>query len=310
MPSGSARKKIVIFIVGPTAIGKTRLAIKLSKRIKGEIISADSMQVYKYMRILSQAPDASGKKAVRHYLTGSLDPRKEYNVALFRDKASEIIDSLGRRGIMPVVVGGSGLYVRALVDGLFPSEAADPGFRKKMYAFASRYGSAKLHRKLSAIDPRAAELIHPNDARRIIRALEIHRSAGRTMTELKKSTRGLKDKYDIRIFGLTRPRAEIYYDIEKRVDRMFDAGVIGEVKKLSGKRLSRTAKAVLGYKEIAGYLKGKCGLEAAKDEMKVNTRHFAKRQLSWFRPDKRIRWFDVSKMSEKKIIDRIMKEIK
>lgn len=310
MPAGSARKKTVVFIVGPTAIGKTRLAIKLSKRIKGEIISADSMQVYKYMRILSQAPDASDRKAVRHHLVGLLDPRKEYNVSAFSGRASEIIDSLSRRNILPVVVGGSGLYIKALADGLFPSEAADLKFRDKMYALVSRYGSARLHKKLSSIDPEAALFIHPNDARRIIRALEIYHSTGRTMTELKKNTRGLKDTYDIRFFGLTRPREEIYSNIEKRVDRMFDEGVIREVKKLSGKRLSRTAKAVLGYKEITGYLKGKCGLEAAKDEMKVNTRHFAKRQLSWFRPDKRIRWFDVSRMSEKKIIDRITKEIR
>ena len=302
-------RPLIIFIIGPTAIGKTRLSIRLAKRIHGQVISADSMQVYKGIDILSQAPDASERRAIKHYLTLTLSPEKEYSAADFRQKAAPLIASLIKRKITPIVVGGSGLYVKALADGLFPSPQADLKFRKKMRGFIARYGSAKLHERLSGIDRCAAAGIHPNDSRRIIRALEIHESTGRTMTELKSQTRGLKDIYRIKIFGLTRPREEVYSAIESRIDRMFGGAVLNEVKRLKKRRLSKTAKAVLGFKEIAGYLNGEYGLEAAKALMKKNTRHFAKRQFAWFRADKRIRWFDVGKMSAESIINKIAKEV-
>lgn len=309
MPVRSKRKGAVIFIVGPTAIGKTRLSIKLAKRIAGRIISADSMQVYKGMENLSQAPTRDERRAITHHLIGILDPAKEYSVADFRSKACRIIGSLVRSKTTPIVVGGSGLYVRALIDGLFPSPQADMKFRKKMQTFIARYGSGKLHTELSKIDPDAALKIHPNDARRIIRALEIHHTTGRTMTELKDRTRGLKDKYTIKMFGLEAPRQEIYSVIDSRVDNMFEEGVIGEVKRLKKKKLSMTANAVLGYKEICGYLDGEYDLGSAKDLLKRNTRRFAKRQLTWFRADKRIRWFDVTGMSDEKIIKEIRKKV-
>jgi tRNA dimethylallyltransferase len=302
-------KPLIIFIVGPTAIGKTRLSIKLARRIHGEIISADSMQVYKGMGILSQAPDASERRAIKHYLVESLSPGKEYSAADFKEKAAPLIASLIKRKTTPIVVGGSGLYVKAVVDGLFPTPSADMKFRKKMQAFISRYGSAKLHARLSKIDGCAAGNIHPNDSRRIMRALEIHDSTGRTMTELKKDTKGLKENFRIKIFGLTRPREEIYSAIESRIDGMFDLGVLNEVRKLKKRALSKTAGAVLGFKEIAGYLDGGYDLETAKAMMKKNTRHFAKRQLAWFRADKRIRWFDASKISEKEILRAIAKGV-
>lgn len=283
-------KKTVIFIVGPTAIGKTALALKIARKIKGEIISCDSMQVYKCMDILSQAPDKSGTKKINYRLVRFLDPRKEFNVALFIKKATRLINDITGRKKIPIVVGGSGLYVKGLIDGLFPSPDADLKFRKKMYDYAARYGSARLHLKLEGIDPASAELIHPNDTRRIVRALEIWHSTGKTMTELKKSTKGISDRYEIRIFGLTASRDKIYSNIDKRVDKMFAEGVIDEVKRLSVRKLSRTAKAVLGFKEILGYMNGEYGLETAKELMKRNTRRFAKRQLTWFKADKRIRW--------------------
>ncbi len=300
----------VIFIVGPTAIGKTRLAVRLARRIDGEIISADSMQVYKSMRILSQAPRASERKAARHHLIGFFSPQEEYSAAAFRDRAGRIIDSIMRREKIPIVAGGSGLYVKALIDGLFPAHPADLKFRKSMERFISGHGSKRLHEKLSKIDPQAAGTIHPNDSRRIIRALEIHHSTGRTMTELKCGTRGLKDRYEVKVFGLTRPREEIYEGIERRIDGMFDENVVGEVRRLRKRRLSKTAKAVLGYKEIAGYLDSEYDIETAIALMKTHTRRFAKRQLAWFRADERIRWFDVSKMSENEIIKAVIKEYK
>ena len=300
---------LIIFIVGPTAIGKTSLSLKIAKRLKGEIISSDSMQVYKGMDILSQAPRLSDSR-IKHHLVKIITPGKEYSAASFRKSAAKIITSIIRRGKTPIVVGGSGLYIKALVDGLFPSPPADEKFRKKMYNFASKYGNKELHKKLFKIDPQAAESIHPNDSRRIVRALELYNSTGRTMTELKKSTKGLKDLYDIRVFGLIAPRERIYANIDSRVDEMFDSGVIAEVRALKKRKLSKTAAAVLGFKEISGYLDGEYGLEEANSMMKMNTRRFAKRQLTWFKADKRIKWFDVSKTNGKDITIKIVKEIK
>lgn len=301
--------RTIVIIAGPTAIGKTKLSIDLARRIDGEIISADSMQVYKDMRILSQAPTLAEKKRVKHHLTGLLDPSKEYNVAIFIKKASGIIDSIAKKGKVPVVVGGSGLYIKGLVYGLFPSPDADMKFRSRMVKFIARYGSRKLHARLAKIDPESAGSIHPNDARRIVRALEIYDSTGKTMTELKASTHGLGERYNIKIFALTRPREEIYSRIDERVDKMFRAGVVGEVKRLRRKRLSKTARMALGFGEICAYLEGRYGLDAAKDILKMNTRRFAKRQLTWFRADKKIGWFDMSEMREKDVIKKIIKEL-
>lgn len=300
----------VIFIVGPTAIGKTRLSVKLAKIINGEIISADSMQVYRGMRILSQSPGVAERSGVRHHLVLMLVPSKEYNVSTFRKKATDAIKSIIRRGKVPIVVGGSGLYLRALVEGLFPSPEADMEFRRKAEKFIKKYGSAKAHKKLTDIDPGSAANIHPNDARRIIRALELYHTTGKTMTELKADTRGLKDEFRIISFGLIRPREEMYRLIEDRVDKMFDSGIVKEVKKLLKGRLSRTASAVLGLKEIEGYLNGEYDLAGAKDILKTNTRRFAKRQMTWFRANKNIRWIDIKKNGSQKALSIMAKGVK
>jgi tRNA dimethylallyltransferase len=301
---------VLLFIVGPTAVGKTRLAVMLAKRLSGEIVSCDSMQVYKGMRILSQYPRAEELKAVRHHLVAIVDPSKEYSVASFRRAATKAIESIIKRGKVPIVAGGTGLYAKALIDGLFPSPKADTAFRRRMERFAARYGNKRLYAKLAKIDPDSASRIHPNDLRRIIRALELHHSTGRTMTELRSDTKGLKDAYDIRIFGLTGPRKDIYAAADARVERMFEEGVVGEAKRLERKGLSKTSRAVLGLKEIAGYLDGSYGLATAKELMKMNTRRFAKRQLTWFRADKRIAWFGTDRLSPAKIAGRITRQVK
>ena len=303
------KKSIIIFVVGPTAIGKTRLAVKLAKRIHGEIISCDSMQVYKGMRILSQVPNISERKGVMHHLAGVLDPGKEYNAAIFSRKAVRVIRAIIKKRKIPIVVGGSGLYAKALIDGIFPSPKADYAFRSDMNTFVSHHGSPCLYKRLSKIDASTAKAIHPNDARRIIRALEIYHSTGKTMTELKGETKGLADTNDIRIFGLTMPREDIYENINRRVDKMFGEGIVNEVKALKKRNLSKTAKAVLGLKEITGYLDGENDLETAKRLLKRNTRRFAKRQLTWFRADKRVRWFDLKKYNDSIIIKNITKEV-
>jgi len=298
-------KSTVIFIVGPTAIGKTSLALKLARRVNGEIISCDSMQIYKGMNILSQSPGSIQTGKTRYHMVRFTSPTKEYNIASFRNKAAILIDGIIERKKIPIIAGGTGLYVKGLIDGLFPTPEADLKFRKKSYDYASRYGSARLHKKLEKIDPESAKLIHPNNTKRIVRALEIRHSTGRTMTELKRDTKGIADRYRIKIFGLTKSREKIYSDINNRVDKMFEDGVIREVKRLSSKRLSRTAKAALGLKELTDYLNGKTDLERAKDLMKQNTRRYAKRQFTWFRADGRVRWFDTDKLSAGEIIKKI-----
>ena len=297
----------IIFIVGPTAIGKTVLATRLAKSIDGEIISADSMQIYKAMRTLSQAPGPAERREVRHHLVELLAPGKEYSVAAFIRRASRAITAIIKREKIPIVVGGSGLYVKGLIDGLFPSPEADIKFRKEMAIFAAKNSSKKLHARLAKIDPVSASKIHPNDLRRIVRALEIFHSTGKTMTELKSLTRGLKDKYEINIFGLTGPREEIYLRIERRVDKIFRSGAVGEVKRLRRRKLSKTAGMVLGLAEISGYLEGTYDLDTAKEMLKMNTRRFSKRQLTWFRADKRIKWFDLSKRTSQEVIKKIKK---
>lgn len=300
--------KSVIFIVGPTAMGKTALGIKLAKNINGEIISCDSMQVYKGIQILNQAPAPKDTKKVRYHLIKFLSPARNFSVSQFINKARRLIKEIIKRGKIPIVVGGSGLYVKGLIDGLFPSPEADLKFRKKMHNLAACYGNKYLYKKLERIDPETARLIHRNDTRRIIRALEVWHGTGKTMAELKKETKGISDIYNIKMFGLTAPRDFIYSNINNRTDHMIDAAGLKEVKKICKKRLSKTAKAMIGLKELAGFFNKEYDLETARELIKRNTRRFAKRQLTWFRADKRIKWFDVSRIKENKIIEKIVKE--
>jgi len=299
----------VVFIVGPTAIGKTALAVKLAAKVKGEVISCDSMQVYKGIKILSQAPSPKESGKIPYHLINFLSPSREFSVAGFIEMARRLIKDILARKKVPIVAGGSGLYVKGLIDGLFQSPEADDKFRKKMYALAQRYGSRYLHKKLKVIDPGSAGSIHENDTKRIIRALEIWRSTGKTMTELKKETKGISGIYNIRMFGLTAPRDIIYNRINNRVDDMIRAGALKEARKIYRKKLSKTAKAIIGFKEFSAFLSGEYDLDAATECMKRNTRRFAKRQLTWFRADERIKWFDVSKVSEREIINRICHQV-
>ena len=283
--------------------------MRLAEKLDGEIISCDSMQVYKGMPILSQAPSGEALKKARHHLIGFVPPEREFNVSIFREEASrKIRDVLGRKKT-PLVVGGSGLYVKALIDGLFPSPERDASFRARMQRYVARNGSPALHIRLTKIDPETASRIHPNDSRRVIRALEIYNSTKKTMSELKTMTRGLKDEFDIVIFGLTLPREELYKRINTRVDEMIGAGLFGEVRRLMKVSLSRTARQALGFNEISGYLKGELTLDEAVELLKKNTRNFAKRQIAWFRADKRIVWLDIMNKKGDEVADRIWKRL-
>jgi len=278
----------IIFLVGPTASGKTKLSLKLARKLNAEIVSCDSMCVYKGMDILTSKPSKADLKKVRHHLIDIISPEKEFSVAEYRKMALDKIEDILKRGKTPLFVGGSGLYVKAVTDGLFPSAEKDLKFRKLQEVLAKKYGRGYLYKKLKRIDPDRAGKIHPNDLRRVIRALEIYHTEKRKPSELNSNTEPLK--YDFKIFGLAVERSELYKNIDDRVDEMFKKGIAGEVKKLSKKTLSMTAGKALGYGEVLGYLKGRYSLEEAKELLKKNTRHFAKRQLTWFRPDRRIHW--------------------
>ena len=299
------RKKIIV-IVGPTAVGKTHLAIKLAKKIKGEIVSADSMQAYKGMSLVSQAPSRQELRSARHHLIGFLDPEKEYSAALFSKMAGRAIQDIIKRKKIPIIVGGSGLYVKALVDGLFQSKGKDVRFRSRLEKEARKKGSHFVHEKLRVIDPDAALKIHPNDTKRIIRALEICELEKSTKTELKKKTSGIKEKYMVCSFGLNMERCKLYKRVDSRVDDMFKKGITREVKALLKRKLSIVSRRALGVRQVEGFLRGEYDRMKAEEFLKRDTRRFAKRQLTWFRPDKRIKWFDVEKMCPEEIIKKIM----
>ena len=278
----------VVFLVGPTASGKTSLSLKLAKKLNAEIISCDSMCVYKDMDILTSKPTKRDRGKVKHHLIDIISPGKEFSVAEYRRLALEAIEGIFKRSKTPLFVGGSGLYVKAIVDGLFPSGKKDLAFRKRQQRLARKYGNTYLHNKLKRIDPVSAKNIHQNNLRRVIRALELYHTEKKRPSKLKNKTEPLG--YKFKIFGLEVEREKLYNNINKRVEEMFRQGLVGEVKRLSKRKLSITARGALGYREVLGYLKGKHSLEDAKYLLKRNTRHFAKRQLTWFRADERILW--------------------
>lgn len=278
----------IIFLIGPTASGKTALSIKLAKSINAEIISCDSMCVYKGMDILTSKPALEDRAKVKHHLIDIISPGREFSVAEYRKLALQAIEHILKQGKMPLFVGGSPLYIKSVIDGLFPSGKKDEGFRKRQAELAEIYGKTYLYKKLKRIDPLTAQKIHPNNLRRVIRALEIYKTERKRPSELIQNTEPIK--YRIRIFGLKMDRIVLYKNIEARVEEMFEKGIVQEVRRLSRKRLSVTAGKALGYGEVLGYLKGRYPLEEAKSLLKRNTRHFAKRQLTWFRRDSRIEW--------------------
>ena len=285
-------KSKVAFVIGPTAVGKTEVSVKLAEEFSGEIISCDSMQVYKGMEISSQAPSITEQRKIPHHLIGILSPAEEYSVADFRERAQTIIDEIHKRKKIPFVVGGSGLYIKALLDGLCSAPSADWRIRRRLQRDTEAQGEGALFGRLKDVDPVTASKVHPNDTRRIIRALEVYELTRLPLSKHKEKTEGIFEKYDIHLIGFSMPRPKLYKKIEERVEEMFGKGLIEEVARLKGIRLSLTARSALGYKEVSGFLGGEHDLERAKYLLKRNTRHFAKRQLGWFRPDKRITWID------------------
>lgn len=286
--------KRIIFIVGPTAVGKTDVGLFLAQRLKGEIVSCDSMQVYKELSIINAKPSCDILKTISHHLIDVVSVTQEFDVGAFNELALEAIRIIHRRGKIPIVIGGSGLYMQVLLDGIFKGGEKDLDLRERLKQRIQKEGNIVLYEELKEVDRKAAEKIHPNDVRRLIRALEVYQMTKQPISELQKERKGLWEDYDVRIFGLNRNRQELYMRINRRVDAMFNKGLIDEIEKLGGKSLSKTAKGIIGIEEIKGYLEGLCDLEYAKEQMKQNTRRFAKRQLTWFRKEKRIKWIEIN----------------
>jgi tRNA dimethylallyltransferase len=282
--------KKIIFIVGPTAVGKSDVAYNIAKKIQGEIISCDSMQVYKEIDIANNKPPQDILKEIPHYLVSMLSIQKEFDVSQFNDLALQSISDIHARGKVPVIVGGSGMYMQVLLDGIFKGGVKNEALRKDLKEQAKQYGNQYLYDRLKEMDPAAAGKIHPNDVRRVIRALEVCISEEAPISQLQKDREGLWGCYEISLFALNRERKELYDRINQRVEEMFRQGVIDEISALDGMVWSKTASKIIGVQEVQSVLRSECSLEEAKEAMKMNTRHLAKRQLTWFQKDKRLEW--------------------
>ena len=289
------KKGKIFFLIGPTAVGKTETAVLLAKKLNAEIISCDSMQIYKGMDIITSKPSKTLRRKIPHHLIDVLSAGKEYNVSKYRKDAVKIIKDIFSRRKIPLFVGGAGLYMSVLIDGIFETKAQDKNLREKLYKQSQLNANDYLYNRLKKVDLEAAVKIHPNDTKRIIRALEVFEITGKPISELQRLKKGLSENYDIVIFGLNMDREKLYIKIDERVDKMFRKGMVCEVKKLLKSKLSKTASCAIGIKELKGYFDGIYDLAAAKRLIKHNTRNYAKRQLTWFRKDKRIKWIEAGK---------------
>lgn len=297
----------IIFIVGPTATGKSEVAFKLAKKLGGEIVSCDSMLVYKEPQVITSKPDSYMLKEVKHHFINVVSVTEVYDVFTYFKEASKLIMDLVSQKIPVVVCGGTGLYVKAVLDGIFEGARRDFSLREKLTQEADLKGRGYLYQKLKEVDPKTADRVSPNDLRRIIRALEVYYLVGEPISKKQRESRGLWGKLSIRMFGLTLKRNLLYERVNKRVDKMFDKGAVEEVKNLLKLNLSFTAKKIIGLKEIGSAFKGEISLDEARELMKKNTRNFAKRQVTWFKKDSRIEWLDIERESNQTLSEEILR---
>ena len=288
-------KQPLIILSGPTAVGKTALSIELAKRVNGAIISADSMQVYKYMDIGSAKIMPEEMDGVKHYLIDELNPEEEFNIVVFQQKAKAALKEIYSNGQIPIIAGGTGFYIQALLyDINFDNQDCNEAFRAELEQIAIEQGNEVLHARLKEVDPASAEKIHANNVKRVIRALEFYHLTGKPISEHNETEQQKDSPYNFAYFVLTDERANLYERIDKRVDIMLRNGLVDEVKRLKNMGYHRDMVSMqgLGYKEILDYLDGKCTLEEAVYILKRETRHFAKRQLTWFRRERDVIWID------------------
>lgn len=296
----------VLVILGATCVGKTQVSLKVADTVKGEIVSFDSRQVYRLMDIGTAKPTKEEQKRVAHHLIDVVYPDEKFTAADYAKKAREVINEIRARGKPPIAVGGSGLYLKALTQGFFEGPKADEGIREKLKKEAQEFGEPHLFNRLKQADPQAAERIHPNDLVRIIRALEVYELTGKPISAWQREGRYLPFPMGLVKIGLNLDRKKLYNRINLRVDRMVSAGLLEEVRALKERGFSPKLKALrtVGYQELFGYLEDKLDLSAAVEKIKLNTRHYAKRQMTWFRKDKQITWMDAEdEMLIEKILD-------
>ncbi len=287
--------KPLVVLAGPTAAGKTALSISLAKRIGGSVISADSMQVYRHMDIGSAKITPEEMQGIPHYLVDALEPEEDFNICRFNEMADAALADIYAHGRIPIVVGGTGFYIRSLLHATqFTEEDSDPQFREEMEAYADTYGNHALHERLKDIDPVSYATIHENNRKRVIRALEFYELCGYPISEHNRTERAKPSPYNYAYFVLTDERKTLYARIDARVDAMMQQGLLEEVERLRdrGCRRGMTSMQGLGYKELLDYLDGQCTLDEAVYRIKRDTRHFAKRQLTWFRAEPDTIWIN------------------
>jgi len=300
----------LLILLGPTGVGKTDISTKLVQKIPDiEIISADSMQIYKYMDIGTAKPNKSILKAIKHYMIDIVEPSENFDVIQYSKLATKIILDVFKRGKIPILMGGSGLYISSIINPLFAGPAKNSEYREILEEEAKIHGKKYLYDKLSKIDPVSASKIEPNDLRRIIRALEVFKSTGKTISYLQKKASNSNAKFNYQIIGFKRNRNNLYQRINLRVDKMIKDGFIEEVKMLRDMSYKEDLNSMqgLGYKQINKYLNSVYTKEKAIDLIKIETRHYAKRQMTWFKNKiKNIEWIDLDKVDENEVISKIL----
>ncbi|OZU90242.1 tRNA (adenosine(37)-N6)-dimethylallyltransferase MiaA [Virgibacillus indicus] len=288
-------KKTVIAVVGPTAVGKTKLSIEIAKRFNGEIISGDSMQVYRGMDIGTAKIKENEMQNIPHYMLDIKEPDEEFSVADFQSHVQQYIDAISDHGKLPVIAGGSGLYIQAaLYDYNFSTQKRDDSITQRLENIIKAEGITPLYNRLKQVDSKQAKKIHPNNHRRVIRAIEIYETTGLTMSEYQKKQH-VQSPYNIRIIGLEMDRELLYDQINKRIDTMMEEGLLDEVERLYASGFgSRQSMKAIGYKEFIPYLNGRQGLEESVELLKRNSRRYAKRQFTWFRNKMDISWYSIT----------------
>lgn len=301
--------KDLIVLTGPTAVGKTSLSIALAKAVGGEIISADSMQVYKYMNIGTAKITEEEKCGIPHFLIDELEPDEEFNVTIFKNKVMGYIKDIKSRGKVPIIVGGTGFYIQSVIyDINFNEYGDDSNVRKKYELMAETIGKSELHKKLALVDREYADSVSENNVKKVVRALTFFEMTGEKLSEHNKRERERSSPFDFAYFVLTMDRKKLYERIDKRVDLMFDMGLVEEVKALMAKGYDKSLVSMqgIGYKEVIDYLNGKTSLEECIDIIKRDTRHFAKRQLTWFKREKVVTYIDKDEFDAE---DKCLKEM-
>ena len=309
MAAGNKQKLIVV--LGPTATGKTDLAIHLARRFGGEILSADSMQIYRGLDIGTAKATAEEQRAAPHHLIDICDPAQRFSVAQFVELAGEKIRQIAGRNALPIVAGGTGLYISSLLEGIrFLDEPADDAVRARLAKQAEELGEEEMHRRLAALDPEAAAAIHPHNRKRVLRALELYEKTGRTISSQRAQSRAEQPPYNPLLLGLNCPdRQELYRRIGLRIDRMLELGVLDEARQVYLHRDSwQTAAQAIGYKEFFPYFEGAASLAACVDKLKQATRNYAKRQLTWFRRMEGVHWLDAAAPDADALVNRFLKE--